>query len=131
MRNKPLPVCTLTHTHTHTNTHAEARFVYSDAVEYGVLPGHSLVMLEKVLHDVYLPMVDPERTEMKHSGSAWGAQSQFWGAVSQAPSASQAPEVKVRRSREGRGHRTLCGACGFCGVSVVSVVYLWRICGVP
>lgn len=31
-----------------------------DALEYGVLPGHSLVMLERIIKDVYLPMMDPE-----------------------------------------------------------------------
>jgi len=29
------------------------------AVDYGVLPGHSLIMLERLLKDVYIPMADP------------------------------------------------------------------------
>ena len=38
----------------------EANRVIGQSVEFGVLPGHSLVMLERILRNVYLPMTDPE-----------------------------------------------------------------------
>lgn len=31
-----------------------------ESVEFGIMPGHALVMLERVIKDVYMPMADPE-----------------------------------------------------------------------
>ena len=53
----------------------EMNAMMCEAMEWGALPGYSLVMLQRVLKDVYLPMVDPESRDVSSKQSISGAAS--------------------------------------------------------
>jgi len=64
--------------------------IMSSALDYGVLPGHTLIMLERLLKDIYIPMADPDASALAETMSRPDHMSQVSASVH-----SKAAETKA------------------------------------
>ena len=77
-------------------------------LEYGVLPGHALVMLERIIKDIYMPMADPDSSspvEQYRGGNEPVAMSQTSQPTENAPAKVEEVSDSVRNEFSSNMHK--------------------------